>query len=32
MFLLDLPELGRQFQPSTLSFTQANNLSLIGVQ
>jgi hypothetical protein len=31
-FLLDLLELGSQFQPPTLSCTQANNRSLIGVQ
>jgi hypothetical protein len=31
-FRLDLLERGRQYQPSTLSFTQANHLRLIGVQ
>jgi hypothetical protein len=31
-FLLDLLELGSQFQSPTLSLTQANNLSLIGVK
>jgi len=31
-FLLDLLELGSEFQPPTLSCTQANNLSLIRIQ
>jgi hypothetical protein len=31
-FLLDLLELGRQFQAPTLSCTEANNLGLIGIQ